>query len=85
MSSEILSGNSFQPESVPAVLPQLQKLALSRSEAAFALSISLRTLDNLLALKEIPSRRIGTRVIITADAIRQFLRRDHPTRREEIN
>jgi excisionase family DNA binding protein len=55
------------------------KLQYTRRETAEMLSVGLRTLDRLIAEKEITVRRIGRRVVITREALAQFTRRDHPT------
>jgi len=55
------------------------KLQYSRKETAELLSVGLRTLDRLIAEKEITVRRIGRRVVITREALAQFTRRDHQT------
>src|SRR5277367_5205501 len=55
------------------------KLQYSREEAAEMLSVSPRTLDRLIAEKQLPIRRIGRRVLITHNALEQFTRRDHAT------
>ena len=59
-------------------------ILISKREAAKTLSISLRSLDYLLASKEICARRIGRRVLIPRRALEEFARRDHPmpTRKE---
>jgi excisionase family DNA binding protein len=63
-----------------AVLPSAPgKLQYSRRETAEMLSVGLRTLDRLIAEKEIIVRRIGRRVVITREALAQFTRRDHQT------
>jgi excisionase family DNA binding protein len=56
------------------------KLLLSREEAAEALSISVRSLDYLIAEKKLPTRRIGSRVLIPAADLRRFARCDHPAK-----
>jgi excisionase family DNA binding protein len=66
-----------QPDS-PAALFQ-HKLQYSREEAAALIGVSLRTLDRLVAEKEIVVRRIGRRVLISRDVLTQFIKRDHPT------
>jgi excisionase family DNA binding protein len=55
------------------------KLLYSREEAAEMLNIGIRTLDRLIAEKELPVRRIGRRVLITRDALEKFTRKDHQT------
>lgn len=63
--------------SVP--LPFQPKLQYSRKETAKLLSIGVRSLDRLIAGKEIAVRRIGRRVVVTREALAQFTRRDHQT------
>jgi excisionase family DNA binding protein len=48
------------------------KLLFSKREAAQRLSISIRTLENLLATKELEARRIGRRVLIPATVLERF-------------
>jgi excisionase family DNA binding protein len=54
-----------------------EKILYTKREAAELLSISLRSLDYLIFSHQIPTRRIGRRVLIHRDAIEQFARRDH--------
>jgi len=60
-------------------LPQ-EKILLTKRDVAFALSVSLRTVDNLMAAGELVTRRVGRRRLIPRSALEQFARRDHPTR-----
>lgn len=57
---------------------QTEKLAVNRFEAARLLSISLRTLDSLLARGELRARRVGRRVVFPVAELERFLRKDHP-------
>lgn len=57
---------------------QNDKLAVTRFEAARLLSISLRTLDSLLARGELRGRRVGRRVVLPIEELQRFLRKDHP-------
>jgi excisionase family DNA binding protein len=59
---------------------QNDKLAVSRFEAARLLSISLRTLDSLLARGELRGRRVGRRVVFPVEELQRFLRKDHPVK-----
>ena len=61
-----MSKESFEP------------VLLSRKQAASLLSISLRALDYLIERREIRTRRIGKRVLISYDEIKRFARSDHP-------
>lgn len=58
-------------------------LLVDRKTAARLLSVSLRTLDNLIVSKELDGvRRIGRRVLISRSSLEIFARRDHRTRRQ---
>jgi excisionase family DNA binding protein len=57
-----------------------EALALSKLEAARMLGVSVRTIDRLIALKELPVRRLGRRVVIPRNSLQGLLRADHPTR-----
>jgi len=52
-------------------------LLVSKRDAAALLSLCVRTVDNLIATKKLPARRIGRRVLIPYAALVQFARRDH--------
>jgi excisionase family DNA binding protein len=49
-----------------------ERILLSKREAARTLSISVRTLDSLIAAKEVPIRKIGRRVLIARQYLEQF-------------
>ena len=53
------------------------KLLCSKKEAAQALSISLRSLEYLIARQELATRRIGKRVLVPLSALNQFAKCDH--------
>lgn len=69
----------MQDRSSIADIRSAPKLAYSKAEVSSLLSISLRTLDNLIARKEITVRRIGRRVLIPYTSVAAFLRCDHST------
>lgn len=52
-------------------------ILISKRDAARRLSVSARTLDNLIAGRELPVRRIGRRVLISRRALEEFAKRDH--------
>jgi excisionase family DNA binding protein len=65
----------------PAVLNQRpESVAVSKVEAAQMLGVSVRTVDRLIALKELPVRRLGRRVLIPRNGLHNLLRTDHPTK-----
>jgi hypothetical protein len=53
------------------------KLLYDRKSAAFALSISIRSLDYLIARGEFDTRRIGKKVLIAATELRKFAQANH--------
>lgn len=59
------------------VRPLLHK----RQAAAIRLNISLRTLDELLATKELPSVKIGKRRLVSEEAIQAFIRKAERSKR----
>ena len=56
-----------------------EPVAVSKTEAAQMLGVSLRTVERLIALKELPVRRLGRRVLIPRNSLQNLLRNDHPT------
>jgi excisionase family DNA binding protein len=54
-----------------------QPLLVSKKESAVVLSVCPRTIDNLIAAKQLPTRRIGRRVLIPYSALVRFAQRDH--------
>jgi excisionase family DNA binding protein len=52
-------------EAAEFVQPSRERLLLSKNDAAFALNISRRKLEYLIAEKELRVRRIGKHVLIT--------------------
>ena len=58
-------------------MPATEKVLYTKREAAQLLSISLRSIDYLIFSQQLPTRRIGRRVLVHRDAIEQFARRDH--------
>ncbi len=64
-------------ETVQAPLPQ--RLMYRKSEAARLLGISVRTVENLIAAKELKARRIGKCVLIPHQVLLDFTRHDHKT------
>ena len=57
----------------------MQKIFFSKKSAAEMLSISVRTLENLIAAKQLRAKRIGSRVVISSQVLEEFARRDHAT------
>jgi hypothetical protein len=60
----------------------MERIFHDKRSTAATLGISVRTLENLVAMREINPRRIGSRVLFDAKEIARFARRDHQTRQE---
>ena len=56
------------------------KILVTRQEAAVLLSVSLRTLDTLLARSELVTRRVGRRRLIPRTELERFAKRNHATK-----
>ena len=56
----------------------VEKLLYSRRDAAKALSLSIRSIDYLIAMGRLTMRRIGGKILIPTSAVRRFAREDHP-------
>ena len=54
-----------------------ERLLLDRKRSANLLSISLRTLDALLARRELAATRVGRRVLIHRRDLEKFAARSH--------
>lgn len=59
--------------------PPEPRLLLTVPAAAAALSLSRRTVERLMTTGHLPSRRIGRRRLIPAEAVRRLAARDLPT------
>jgi excisionase family DNA binding protein len=61
-------------------VPPDAKLLVGREEAAVRLSLSVRSIDYLLADRQLKFRRIGGRVLIPISELERFAKMDHPER-----
>ena len=75
-----LKGRGGMASETLAIGEVRQQIAMTKQEAAHMLGVSLRTIDRLIALKELQVRRLGRRVLIPRSALESLLHRDHPTR-----
>ena len=57
--------------------PEPTPLLVSLSQAAKLLSVCKRTIQNYVALKTLPARKLGRRTLIPYSALVQFAKRDH--------
>jgi excisionase family DNA binding protein len=56
-----------------------EQLLVSKRDAAKMLSVSTRTIDNLIRAKRLPIRKIGRRSLVPRTALEQLARRDTPS------
>ncbi len=56
----------------------VEPLAIGRVEAARLLGVSVRTLDTMIARRELRGRRIGRRIVFPLEELHRFLSKDHP-------
>ena len=63
---------------------QAQPLLVSKRDAANLLSLCLRTVDKLIATKQLSACRVGKRVLIRYASLQQFVRRDHIGTPDEV-
>jgi excisionase family DNA binding protein len=56
-----------------------EKILLNKRDVAALLSVSIRTVENLITANRLPVRHIGGRTLISRKALERFARQDHPT------
>ncbi len=61
------------------IMTQSEKILISKDAAAAMLSVSLRTIDNLVRAKELRPRKLGRRVLFERRELERFARSDHAT------
>jgi hypothetical protein len=61
-------------------VPLDAKLLVGRKEAAARLSLSVRSVDYLMANRQLKFKRIGGRVLIAVPELERFAQIDHPER-----
>jgi excisionase family DNA binding protein len=54
-------------------------LLLTKRQVAMLLNVSERTINNLLAQRELVRRKVGARTLIPRTSVEAFLKRDHQT------
>lgn len=59
-----------------------ERILYSKRDAAAGLGLSVRTLETLIAVRELKSVSVGRRRMIPATELERFARRDHRTARQ---
>jgi excisionase family DNA binding protein len=62
----------------------MDTLLLSKQEAARMLGVSIRSLEHLISRQEIPTRKIGRRVLIARTAVESFAKAQNSDNASEI-
>ena len=57
--------------------PERSPFLISKREAARLLSVSIRTVENYLAGKELVARHVGGRTLVDFNSVKKFASRDH--------
>src|SRR6266851_8454933 len=57
----------------------IDRLLVSKKDAALMLSVSVRTVENLIAVKRLVARKLGRRTLIPRSSIEQLAKRDTPS------
>lgn len=74
---ERLHSSGATPATAPAKDSEVSRpVALSKAQAAQALGVSVRTIDNCIAQQKIRVLRIGRRVLVPMNSIEAVLKRD---------
>lgn len=58
-------------------------LLLSILQTAALLGVCPKTIRNLIQAGELPRRRIGSRLLVPRASVENFMKRDHPTKKDE--
>lgn len=74
MSQPNASTTNFEANAPPTFRP----LLVTKKQAAGLLGVSVRTIENLLAQKALPFRKLGKRTLIPYSSVVQLSRRDVP-------
>jgi hypothetical protein len=61
-------------------VPHDARLLVGRQAAAEMISLSIRSIDNMLASKQLPFRKIRGRTLIPVSALQRLARMDHSDR-----
>lgn len=63
-------GNGFHMQTT-------ERLLYPRKDAAFQLGVSVRTLDYMVAAKQLETRRVGKKVLVTRGSLVKFANSNH--------
>jgi hypothetical protein len=56
----------------------IEKFLYNRKEAALSLGVSVRSVDYIIARRELETRRVGKKVLVTRESLRRFAGANHP-------
>jgi hypothetical protein len=56
----------------------VEKFLYNRREAALSLGMSIRSVDYIISRRDLETRRVGKKVLVTRESLRRFAGADHP-------
>ena len=56
----------------------VEKFLYNRREAALSLGVSIRSVDYIISRRDLETRRVGKKVLVTRESLRRFAGADHP-------
>jgi hypothetical protein len=56
-----------------------KRLAVGKREAGAMIGLSVRSVENYIALKKIETRKLGRRTVVLVSSLEKFLRQDQPS------
>lgn len=56
----------------------VEKFLYNRKEAALSLGVSIRSVDYIIARRDLETRRVGKKVLVTRESLRRFAGANHP-------
>jgi hypothetical protein len=56
----------------------VEKFLYNRREAALSLGVSIRSVDYIISRRDLETRRIGKKVLVTRESLRRFAGANHP-------
>ena len=56
----------------------VEKFLYNRREAALSLGVSIRSVDYIIARRDLETRRVGKKVLVTRESLRRFAGANHP-------
>jgi hypothetical protein len=56
----------------------VEKFLYNHKEAALSLGVSIRSVDYIISRRDLDTRRVGKKVLVTRESLRRFAGSNHP-------